>query len=117
MAEQIAGFFTEPRNAAGIDRLLAQLTLREGEPRPSGGPLLGKKFVFTGGLTTLSRPDAEAMVTALGARTATSVSKKTDYVVAGEDAGTKLAKAEQLGVHILDEQAFLELMRRHGITA
>jgi DNA ligase (NAD+) len=114
MAEQIAGFFRDPRNAAGIERLLTTVTLREGPERPPGGPLSGRKFVFTGGLTALSRPDAEALVASLGARTVSSVSKKTDYVVAGEDAGTKLAKAEELGLTILDEQQFLALLREHG---
>jgi DNA ligase (NAD+) len=114
MAEQIAGFFRDPRNAAGIDRLLQKVTLREGTARPSAGPLAGRKFVFTGGLTALSRPDAEALVASLGARTASSVSKKTDYVVAGEDAGTKLARAEELGLKILNEQEFLALLRQHG---
>jgi DNA ligase (NAD+) len=117
MAEQIAGFFRDDRNAAGIDRLLTsgKVTLREGEARPASGPLQGRKFVFTGGLTGLSRPDAEALVASLGAKTATSVSKKTDYVVAGDDAGTKLAKAEQLGLTILDEKEFLALLRKHGL--
>jgi DNA ligase (NAD+) len=114
MAEQISGFFRGKRNADGIDRLLEKVTLCEGPARPAGGPLEGKKFVFTGALSGLSRPDAEALVTSLGARTATSVSKKTDYVVAGEEAGTKRARAEQLGLTILDEEQFLALMRRHG---
>jgi DNA ligase (NAD+) len=115
MAEQIVGFFRDRRNAAAIDKLLTKVTLREGRARPPGGPLEGRKFVFTGGLTTLSRPDAEALVASLGGRAASSVSNKTDYVVAGDDAGTKLAKAEQLGVTILDEQQFLALLRRHGV--
>jgi DNA ligase (NAD+) len=115
MAEQIAGFFRDRRNAAGIDRLLTKVELREGKARPAGGPLLGRKFVFTGGLTGLSRPDAEALVASLGAKIATSVSKKTDYVVAGDEAGTKLAKAEQLGLTILDEKEFLALLRKHGL--
>jgi DNA ligase (NAD+) len=114
MAEQIAAFFRGRRNAEGIDRLLGKVTLREGPARPAGGPLEGKKFVFTGALSGLSRPDAEALVTSLGAKTASSVSKKIDYVVAGEEAGSKLARAEQLGLTILDEDQFLELMRRHG---
>jgi DNA ligase (NAD+) len=114
MAEQISGFFRGRRNAEAIDRLLAKVTLREGPARPAAGPLEGKTFVFTGALSGLSRPDAEALVTSLGARTASSVSKKTDYVVAGEEAGSKLVRAEQLGLTILDEDQFLELMRRHG---
>jgi DNA ligase (NAD+) len=116
MADLIVGFFGDPRNAEGIDRLLTKVTLRERAEGPAPGPLAGRKFVFTGGLTTLSRPDAEALVVALGARTVTSVSQKTDYVVAGADAGAKLAQAEKLGVTVLDETQFLDLLRRHGAT-
>ena len=114
MAEQISGFFADPRNAEGIDRLLAKVTLREGVPRPPAGPFEGRTFVFTGGLSALSRPDAEAMVASLGGRAVSSVSKKTHYVVAGTDPGSKLAKAEKLGVTVLDETQFLSLLREHG---
>jgi DNA ligase (NAD+) len=114
MAEQISGFFADPRNAEGIDRLLAKVTLREGVPRPAAGPFEGRTFVFTGGLSALSRPDAEAMVASLGGRAVSSVSKKTHYVVAGADPGSKLAKAEKLGVTVLDETQFLSLLREHG---
>lgn len=114
MAEQIHGFFRDARNAETIDRLLTKITVRETEPRPAGGPLAGRKFVFTGGLSRLSRPDAERLVTSLGGKVASSVSKKTDYVVAGADAGAKLAQAEELGLTILDEAQFVALLRRHG---
>ncbi|MBT3843159.1 MAG: NAD-dependent DNA ligase LigA, partial [Verrucomicrobia bacterium] len=85
------------------------------EPRggkPSGGGVFdGKTFVITGTLRTLSRDEAKAKIEANGGKTTGSVSKKTDYLLAGEKAGSKLAKAESLGVAILDEQAFLKLCR------
>ena len=115
MADQIRGFFADSRNAAALDRLLGKVTLREDRERPSGGPLGGMKFVFTGGLSALSRSDAEARVTGLGGRAVSTVSTKTDYVVAGADPGAKLAKARQLGVPVLDEAGFLALLRRHGV--
>ena len=78
--------------------------------KPSGGGVFdGKTFVITGTLPTLSRDEAKAKVEANGGKTTGSVSKKTDYLLAGEKAGSKLAKAESLGVAILDEQAFLKL--------
>jgi DNA ligase (NAD+) len=115
MAEQIAGFLTDRRNREVIDALLARVQLSEGTARPAGGPLTGLTFVFTGGMEALSRPDAERLVASLGGRAATSVSKKTSYVVAGADAGSKLTKAEQLGVAVLDEAKFLRLLRSHGV--
>jgi DNA ligase (NAD+) len=74
------------------------------------GPLLGRVFVFTGGLTTMSRDDAKEIVEKLGAKTAGSVSKKVTDVVAGADAGSKLEKAQSLGLRILDEQQFRQLV-------
>ena len=115
MAEVIAGFFADRRNAAVIDALLERVRVREGSPAPKGGPLAGSTFVLTGALTSLSREDGTRLVESLGAKAAGSVSKKTTYVVAGSDAGAKLAKAEQLGVTILDEAAFLKLLAKHGL--
>lgn len=114
MAERIRGFFDEPHNAENLDRILAHVTIEEVEVAPSGGPLDGKTFVFTGGLTAMSRPEARERVEALGARATGSVSRNTDYVVAGEDPGSKLEKAEKLGVTVLDEAAFLELLENAG---
>ncbi|MBV8199021.1 MAG: NAD-dependent DNA ligase LigA, partial [Acidobacteria bacterium] len=79
-------------------------------------PLAGKKFVFTGGLERLPRHEAQALVEALGARVTGSVSKATDYVVVGAEAGGKAESARRLGVQTLDEAAFLELLREHGAT-
>jgi DNA ligase (NAD+) len=74
------------------------------------GPLTGKKLVLTGGLTSMTRPEAQRRIEALGGRVVTSVSKETDFVVVGTDAGSKLAKAEKLGVPTLDEDAFLRML-------
>ncbi len=86
------------------------------EPLPvdavTGGPFMGKTFVFTGTLETMSRPDAEALVRKLGGKAAASVSAKTDYVVAGPGAGSKLEKAQKLKVPILDEEQFKELLQK-----
>ena len=80
-------------------------------PEPqAASPLGGKTFVFTGGLANLSRDEAKAMVAARGGKVTSSVSAKTDYVVAGADPGSKLAKAQELGVTILDEAEFGELL-------
>ncbi len=80
-------------------------------PEPqAASPLAGKTFVFTGGLADLSRDEAKALVAARGGKVTSSVSAKTDYVVAGADPGSKLAKARELGVKILDEAEFRELL-------
>jgi len=79
------------------------------QPRAKTGPLSGKTFVLTGALPKLKREDAAAKIEAAGGKVSSSVSKKTDYVVAGEDAGTKLEKAQKLGIKILDEAEFLAL--------
>ena len=85
-----------------------------GSAAGDGQPLAGLKFVFTGSLERLPRRDAQALVEELGARATGSVSKATDYVVVGADAGTKAESARRLGVKILDEAAFLALLREHG---
>ena len=78
-------------------------------------PLAGKKIVFTGGLSRLSRPEAQELIERLGARATGSVSKSTDWVVIGEDAGSKADNARKLGVATLDEEGFLALLREHGV--
>ncbi|MDH5196310.1 MAG: NAD-dependent DNA ligase LigA [Gemmatimonadota bacterium] len=116
MAEVIAGFFVDRRNRAVLDALLERVTLTEEAPAPRDGALAGSTFVFTGSLSRVSRDEAKRLVEALGARAANSVSKKTTYVVAGTDAGSKLAKAEALGLEILDEDGFLALLAKHGVN-
>ncbi len=118
MAEQINHFFHEPHNVAVLDALLDGRM----EPQtaaaaaPTGaGALSGLAFVFTGSLSKLTREQAEQLVQSEGARAASSVSKKTSYVVAGESAGGKLTKAEQLGLKILTEDEFLALLQERGV--
>ncbi|HEX9670830.1 MAG TPA: helix-hairpin-helix domain-containing protein, partial [Thermoanaerobaculia bacterium] len=118
MAEAITAFFADPGNAAVLDELLARMTLRETAPAPAAPaapPLAGKKFVFTGGLARITRRRAQELIEGLGARATGSVSKATDYVVVGEDAGAKAEDARRLGVETLDEEAFLALLARHGV--
>jgi DNA ligase (NAD+) len=122
MAEQITGFFREPKNAEVLDALLAKLEIVETAPSPASDtpaadvlPLAGKKIVFTGGLSRLSRPEAQELIERLGARATGSVSKSTDWVVIGEDAGSKADNARKLGVATLDEEGFLALLREHGV--
>ena len=110
MAEEICGYFADPVNARLLDELTPLFTLAIPEKAQQGGALQGKKIVFTGGLTALSRPEAKQRVEALGARVASAVSKSTDLVVAGEEAGSKLDEARRLGLRVLDEQEFLALL-------
>ena len=112
VAESIAAFFGEAHNREIIERLRAAgVCWREGDPADSGPkPLAGKTLVLTGTLPTLKRDEAKALVEAAGGKVAGSVSKKTDYVVAGEEAGSKLDKARQLGLAILTEQEFMDLL-------
>jgi DNA ligase (NAD+) len=112
IAEAAAAFFREPRNRRLIDRLEA-LKLNFAEPRAAGagGALAGKTYVLTGTLPTLSRTEATELIEAAGGHVAGSVSKKTDALIAGEEAGSKLEKARSLGVEVIDEA---ELLRRVG---
>jgi DNA ligase (NAD+) len=93
-----------------VDKLMAAGVEPHAVEAVGEGPLTGKTFVFTGTLETMSRPDAEALVRKLGGKAVSSVSSKTDYVVAGPGAGTKLEKAQKLKVAILDEQQFLDMV-------
>jgi len=116
VGEQVAGsireFFDHERNQALIERLREAGVQGLPPEAPAASPLAGKTFVFTGGLENFSRDEAKAQVTSRGGRVSSSVSAKTDYVVAGADPGSKLAKAQELGVTILDEAAFAELLKR-----
>jgi DNA ligase (NAD+) len=113
-AASIKDYFADHKNKEIIKKL-REVGVREQPPeRRVAGPLAGKSFVFTGVLARLSREEAKAMVTARGGKVSSSVSSKTDYVVAGADPGSKLAKARELGVTILDEAAYADLLKRSG---
>ena len=110
VAQQVAAYFGDAENAAVVDRLLAaghQLAARSRRQAPRGR-MRDKTFVLTGTLESLTRDAASEAIVQRGGKVSGSVSKKTDYVVAGAEAGSKLKKAEQLGVAVLDEAAFLE---------
>ncbi len=111
-AAAVREYFDEPHNLALVDRLRAAgLQLESREPRTTGGlPLAGTTFVLTGSLAGMTRDEAAQAVTSRGGRVAGSVSSKTTYVVAGADPGSKLARARELGVTVLDEEAFSRLI-------
>jgi DNA ligase (NAD+) len=115
IAEAVVSFFHDAHNRSLVGRL-AKAGVNFAEPHAvrSGGPLEGKTYVLTGSLTTLTRGAATELIERAGGRVAGSVSKKTDAVVAGEDAGSKLEKARTLGVEVIDEA---ELLRRTGSDA
>jgi DNA ligase (NAD+) len=94
---------------ATVDELAALLVIEDAEPTGGGGELEGKLVVFTGTLATLTRPEAKAVAEKLGARVTDSVSKKTDFVVVGADAGSKARKAAELGVRVLSEAEWRQL--------
>lgn len=115
MAESIVSFFAEPRNRETIHKLQeAGVNTREPETDiNTAKPLAGKTFVLTGTLETLTRLDAADMIEARGGKVTGSVSRKTDYVVVGDEPGSKYDKAVQLGIPILNEEAFLELIKNN----
>jgi DNA ligase (NAD+) len=113
VAKSVRTFFRQPQTDALLKKLKAAGVNFEGEAKPEGPrPLAGKTFVLTGTLPSLSREEAKAWIESLGGKVASSVSKKTDYVVAGENAGSKLSKAQELGRTILDEAGLRELIER-----
>jgi DNA ligase (NAD+) len=116
VAARIAHFFAQPHNREVIAALrMAGVRWKEGAPqRTSEGPLAGKTVVLTGGLAAMSRDEAGAKLEALGAKVSGSVSKKTSLVVAGEAAGSKLAKARELGIEVWDEAQLLAFLRDHA---
>ncbi|MDA8446715.1 NAD-dependent DNA ligase LigA [Paracidovorax valerianellae] len=116
VAEAIRTFFDQPHNREVVEQLRAcGVTWPEGAPAERAVlPLAGKTIVLTGTLPTLSRDEAKDLLEAAGAKVAGSVSKKTSYVVAGEEAGSKLVKAQELGVAVLDEAGMLALLGRES---
>ncbi|HOO49752.1 MAG TPA: NAD-dependent DNA ligase LigA [Alphaproteobacteria bacterium] len=112
VAADLVGFFAEAHNQKILDDLLEQVRVEEFVPVVVGdSPVAGKTVVFTGTLVTMSRAEAKATAEGLGAKVAGSVSSKTDYVVAGADAGSKLKKAKDLGVSVLTEEEWAALIR------
>jgi DNA ligase (NAD+) len=111
-AQSIVQFFNEPKNLDTIDRLLKAGIQIQQKEQAASDKLAGKTFVFTGNLESLTRDEAEKLVTSLGGRAASSVSKKTDYVVVGTDPGSKATKARDLGVTILNENEFNQLIKK-----
>ncbi|MEP6839024.1 MAG: NAD-dependent DNA ligase LigA, partial [Bradyrhizobium sp.] len=110
VADAVVEFFAEPRNVKALGELLREIEVKPAEQPRKSSPVSDKTVVFTGSLTKFTRDEAKAVAERLGAKVAGSVSKKTDYVVSGEDAGSKLAKARELGVAVLTEDEWLKLI-------
>lgn len=111
IAESLVAYFSAEPNRNLIDRLAAAgVRMEEAQAQPSRGHLAGKRFVVTGTLAGFSRKEAEEAIRAAGGSVSGSVSRNTDALVAGEKAGSKLDKARELGIEILDEEAFVRLL-------
>ena len=113
LAKQVVEELADPAVRDLIERLRARglrFELAESERHPQGGPLEGKTFVLTGTLPNLTREEASVLIKRAGAKVTGSVSRKTDYVVAGDSPGSKLARAEELGVEVIDEERFRKLL-------
>jgi DNA ligase (NAD+) len=113
VAESIHDWFDDPGNVELCDRLRqfgVKTEMQSGTARIQGGAFSGKQFVLTGKLETLTRDEARELIESSGGRVTSSVSKKTDYVVAGEDAGSKLEKAEALGLRVIDEEELKKIL-------
>lgn len=111
VADDVCAFFAEPHNREALRDLMGELreVLPAARPDAAASPVAGRTVVFTGTLTAMTRDEAKARAEALGAKVAGSVSRRTDYVVVGEDAGSKAAKARELGVPVLSEREWLDL--------
>ncbi|MGE3160099.1 MAG: NAD-dependent DNA ligase LigA, partial [Xanthobacteraceae bacterium] len=108
--DSLAAYFGEAHNRSIVERLTKQVTILDAEKPAASSPVAGKTVVFTGSLEKMTRDEAKAMAERLGAKTAGSVSKKTDYVVAGPGAGSKLGKAKEFGVNVLTEDEWFDLI-------
>lgn len=112
VAQNIVSFFVEERNRVQIERLAKAGVNMESTKVKAGDTFEGKTFVLTGTLPTLKRNEAKELIESLGGKVSSSVSKKTDYVVAGEEAGSKLTKANELGITILTEEQLLQMCQK-----
>ena len=109
VSTDLIAFFDEPHNLEVLQDLLKQIIILDEPPVDLGtGPFANKSIVFTGTLQHMTRQEAKVRAEALGAKVVSSVSPKTDYVVVGESPGSKAKKAQELGVHILTEEEWLE---------
>ena len=114
VVDALVDFCAEPHNLQALDKLLAEITVEPiARTAAIASPIADKTLVFTGALDKMTRGEAKALAERLGAKVAGSVSKKTDYVVAGADAGSKLTKARELGVNVLTEEEWLKLAGQH----
>ena len=111
VADSVLSFFHDPRISQQIDDLIAYGVAPEADRAATASPISGKTIVVTGTLPTLSRKEAEDLILSHGGKAAGSVSKKTDYVLAGEAAGSKLTRAQQLGIPVIDEQTLLDWLK------
>jgi DNA ligase (NAD+) len=118
IAESVHQYLRDPQKLRIIEKLQrASVRMDQQRAAPKEGPLQGQTFVFTGTLASMPRGRAERIVSELGAEAASSVTRKTTYLVAGADPGSKLQQAQAYGATILDEEAFLGLLRQHGLEA
>ena len=106
----VAAYFKESHNRGIVERLTKQVTILDAEKPKTDSPIAGKTVVFTGALEKMTRDEAKATAERLGAKAAGSVSKKTDFLVAGPGAGSKLAEAKKHGVQVLTEDEWLKLI-------
>jgi len=106
----VAAYFGESHNRGVVERLTREVTILDAEKPKSNSAVAGKTVVFTGSLEQMTRDEAKATAERLGAKASGSVSKKTDYVVAGPGAGSKLAEAKKHGVPVLSEDEWLKLI-------
>ena len=109
--ESLGEYFSEAHNVRRIDRLVKQVKIRDAEKPRQDSAVAGKTVVFTGTLEQMTRDEAKASAERLGAKVSGSVSKKTDYVVAGPGAGSKLTDAKKLGIKVLTEDEWAKLIR------
>ena len=118
MAESVFAYFALEESKKLVSEIKAlginTSNLKEDMPVSTDSPIYGKTFVITGTLPNYKRSEAASMIESFGGKVASSVSKKTDYVLAGEEAGSKLTKAQSLGITIIDEAAFLEMCKTIG---
>jgi DNA ligase (NAD+) len=111
VAKSLYEYFHDEEEVGKVERLMKYIKVKSGELRVGSESLSGKTFVLTGTLQSLSRDEAKEKIKSLGGKVSSSVSGKTDYVVAGKDAGSKLVKARELGVEVLNEEEFLEVVK------